>query len=146
MLNENSILITSIRSYLLRSSNFYLFVTPTFDTSSSRPYQNVLNVFHGASLDTQKRFDDFSNGSFILTSKHITFDLHDASEDFMPCCHSMWCQFIIIANSLFLLPEAQGGEIKGIFLLRFVVTFFKSIYFIFCRNCLCLFSSQNDLI
>ena len=55
-------------------------------------------------------------------SKHITFDLHDASNDFKQCYHTTLCQFITTI-SLFPLSEAQGGEIKGIFLSRFVVTF-----------------------
>ena len=46
---------------------------------------------------------------------------------------------------LFLLRECQGGEIKGIFVLRlFVSTFFMSILIVFRSNCFYLFSSQND--
>jgi len=40
------------------------------------------------SADTQKRFDDISNGSVFLTSKHIAVGLHDVSDDFKPNCHT----------------------------------------------------------
>ena len=52
-------------------------------------------AYYWASADTQKRFDDISNGCVFLTSKRINFGLHDVSDDFndvsndfKPNCHT----------------------------------------------------------